>query len=170
MNRERNASESEGCTLWSPLFNIDHVRNDPLQVSRQVAAYLRILAEPVRVARAMVVPSKEDSQRDSIPRPVSVPSVARPALPAIPVALREFAHELTTQGRAALSIRELLGWFGAQRRGKQVLSIVTTALDLLIAEGHGALHPLRDRLATDDIDQIIRLNAPRSEAVEDHAD
>lgn len=49
-----------GCSLWSPLITIEAVRNDPVAVSRLVAEYLRILAEPVRVARAMVVPSTDE--------------------------------------------------------------------------------------------------------------
>lgn len=60
LERGEAGSNPTGCTLWSPLISLDDVRNDPARVSLVVAEYLRILAEPVRVARAMVVPPTED--------------------------------------------------------------------------------------------------------------
>ena len=62
LQRSSEADRPTGCCLWSPLITLDDVRRNPAGVSVWVAEYLRILAEPVRVARAMVVPPSDESR------------------------------------------------------------------------------------------------------------
>ena len=157
-----------GCCLWSPLFTLDDVRRDPSWVSVKVAEYLRILAEPVRVARAMVVPAADEGGTITGPRS-SAPSASAPrASLEPPAALRAFAQQLAMQGHATLTIRELLSWFGSQRRGSHVLERVRIALDVLIAEGHEALAVLGERVATANIDETMHLRAVRPQVAIAH--
>jgi hypothetical protein len=161
LERWNDDERPTGCCLWSPLITLDDVRRDPARVSLLVAEYVRILAEPVRVARAMVVPPADESATTSRTHGATPAPAAPQASAGPPPALRTFAEQLATDGRATLTIRELLGWFGSQRRGSQVLQRVLNALEMMIAEGHDALAPLRDRVATADIDETVHLSAVR---------
>jgi WD40 repeat protein len=166
LERSEAGSNATGCTLWSPLITIDDVRSDPARVSVVVAEYLRILAEPVRVARAMVVPPAEDrTARERPVRPESPLSLEAQVKPVsnsfagdIPPELRALAERLSTGDSASLTIRELLSWFGVKRRGSQVVLRVTAALEVLITEGHDGLRTLQDVLETTGIDDTILLD------------
>lgn len=123
---DQSAQDPGRVSLFSPLVTLDQVMADPSGVSRLVADYIRLLAEPVRNARALVLTSPFGTESASALRQEQ--SGASSLGPTIPQALLSLAERVQEDGVATVSARELLQWFGAQRRGAQVIARVREAL------------------------------------------
>lgn len=138
---------SSPVSLFSPLFTAEQVQREPARVSQMVTAYMRILAEPVLAGRAAAqefvaghAPAATASASPASSRAKSL-SVASATVKGpspsqtgsddvdVPEALNGFAERVRENGEADVSLRELLGWFDAKRRGSRVMERVTAALE-----------------------------------------
>ena len=133
-------------SLFSPLFTAEDVRTDAAHVSRMVAAYLRVLAEPVLAGRAAianrvdVTPSAPQSPEVSIVA-ASPPKVANGSRNTdVPDQLRAFAERVNQFGDADVALRDLLDWFGAKRPSSRVMDRLAEALLRIGLGSGGALH------------------------------
>ncbi len=82
--------------------------------------------------------------------------------PEVPRALLAVAHRLQQGHTETFTLRQLLGWFDAQRRGRQVLERIETAIRAIASVGYPELDALRALINVDDLDAVLTL-PPRSD-------
>lgn len=77
--------------------------------------------------------------------------------PEVPSALLAVAHRLHLGRTEAFTLRQLLGWFDAQRRGKQVLERIDNAIRAIASLGYPEIDALRALITADDLDAVLTL-------------